>query len=155
MVPGDGLLQRLVEPRPALMILADGLVVVPQRDAGPGRQLLDGLDEVEMLHLPDEGDDVAFGATPEAVVEAQFRVEGEGWGPLGVKRAQADPAGPDPTEGQVLGRHRHEVGGGPGPGDVLVDYPHVPTLRRNPAGLGGVFVIGLRPDLNFADLVSV
>ena len=73
-VPGDGLRQRLVVPRSALPILADRLVVVPQRDAGPGRQLLHGLYEVEMLQLPDEGDDVAGGATSEAVVEPQFHV---------------------------------------------------------------------------------
>ena len=71
-----------------------------------------------------------------------------------VKRAQADPPGPDPAQGQVLDGHRDEVGGSPDPGDVLVDYPHVPTLGRNPVGLDGVFVIGLRPDLT-CRLVSV
>ena len=62
-------------PRPALMIPAGGLVVVPQRDPGPSCQALDRFHEVEMLDVAEEGDDIALGPTPEAVIEAQLRVQ--------------------------------------------------------------------------------
>jgi hypothetical protein len=122
-----------VDPRAALVVAAGRLIVVAQGDAGPGGQLLDGLHEVEVLDLAHEGDHVALGTAPEAVVEAQLGVEGKRRALLRVKRAQAHPPGSNPTQGQVLAGHRHEVGGGADPGDVLVDYPHVTTLRRLPA----------------------
>ena len=77
MVPLDCPLEGLVDPRAPLVVTVRRLIVVAQGDAGPGRQLLDGLHEVEVLDLANERDHVAFGTAPEAVVQAQLGVEGK------------------------------------------------------------------------------
>ncbi len=121
------------------MVPAGGFVVVPQADAGPGGQSLDRLDEVEVLHLAEEGDDVTLGPATEAVVHAEFGVDGERRALLGVERAQADPPGAHPAQRQVLAGQSHEVRGRPHPGDVLFDYAHSRDLRH----AGGELPLGL------------
>ena len=67
----------LAETLLALAVLADGDVVVAERDAGARRQSFDGLDEVEMLDLPDERDRVAALLATEAVAREDVVFERE------------------------------------------------------------------------------
>ena len=135
-VPGDGLLQRLVEPRSALVVAAGGLVVVAQRDAGPGRQLLDGLDEVEMLQLPDEGDDVAFGAAAEAVVEAQLGVDARTTGSSRCGTGTGRPSGTRPGAGP--GARTATATKSVAARTLAMSSSTIPTSDLTaPAGLGG------------------
>src|SRR5262245_34760690 len=55
-------------------------------EAGPPRQDLEGTTEAHLVVLPDETDDVAAGAAPEAVEESPTRGDGEGRRPLLVER---------------------------------------------------------------------
>ena len=77
MVPDHGLLHGVEQLGPALVVLADLLVLV-QRDPGPVGQEAHGIDEVEVLRGTDEGDGVARGLAAEAVVEALLGVDAEG-----------------------------------------------------------------------------
>ena len=57
-VPLHGALHGL-EQFGATLVVASHLLVLVQRDAGPVGQETDGVDEVEVVHGPDEGDGVA------------------------------------------------------------------------------------------------
>ena len=71
------------------------LGVLVQRDVGPVGQQAHGIDEVEVLRGPDEGDGIARGVAAEAVVEALLGVDAERRALLGVERAQPGPAPSD------------------------------------------------------------
>ena len=68
----------LAEALLALAVLADGDVVVPERDAGTRREPFDRFDEVEVLDLSDERDRVAALLATEAVAREDVVFEGEG-----------------------------------------------------------------------------
>ena len=91
MVPGHGPLHGVEQLGPALAVLAD-LGVLVQHHAGPVGQQPHGIDEVEVLGVPDEGDGITRGLAAEAVVEALLGVDAERGALLGVERAQAGPA---------------------------------------------------------------
>jgi hypothetical protein len=76
-IPLDRLGDGVVEAGPLLVLPAGRCVVVVKGDAGPGRELLDCFHEIELLGLPDKGDDIAPGATAEAVVQALVGVDGK------------------------------------------------------------------------------
>ena len=126
--------------RPDVGVLVDG-------DAGLVGQPAHGVDEVEVLDGPDEGDGVALGLAAEAVVEALFGVDAERRRLLGVERAQADPAPTLPLQGGVLPDQGDDVGGRPDPGDVLVGDAHrLSTVpRRCPPRPSADAVGGRRP----------
>ena len=114
----------LAETLLALAVLADGDVVVTERDAGAARQPFDGLDEVEVLDLPDERDRVAALLTTEAVINRKFGIDRERGSLLGVERTQAHEPAADALEGDVLPGQRHQVGRLADPGDVVVEDAH-------------------------------
>ena len=132
----------------ALAVLAQ-LGVLVERHPGPVGQQADGIDEVQVLGGPDEGDGITRGLAAEAVVEALLGVDAERGALLGVERAQAGPAPPDPLEGGVLADEGHDVGGRPDLGHVLVRYGHATTVPRRCArpvqGLLGLGVAGAPP----------
>src|SRR5690606_31100305 len=103
------------------------------------RQLLDRTDEVEVLDLAHEGDGVALGVAPEAVVEAELGVHRERGRLLAVERAQPLVPPADPPQLEVLADEGDDVGGLPDPHHVLVDDPHgcrtVPADGRGPPGV--------------------
>ena len=74
-----------------------GLGVLVQGHPGPVGQEPHGVDEVEVLGGPDEGDGVARGLAAEAVVEALLGVDAERGALLGVERAQARSSGGRPA----------------------------------------------------------
>ena len=75
-VPDHGPFQRVEELDPPLAVLAH-LGVLMESHAGPVGQQPHGVDEVEMLHLPHEGDGIPRGLAAEAVVEALLGVHAE------------------------------------------------------------------------------
>ena len=119
MVEGDRLVhdaeQRLA-PIAVELVFAAG--VVADRDAGSCRQTLDRLHEVAALDVTKKGDGVTRGLATEAEVETLLGIDRERCGLLGVKRAQADVAAPDPLERRVFPNEGEDVGRGP-------DLPHV------------------------------
>ena len=123
-VPVDGLLHRLHEAGAPLAGLALALVRVAQRDARPSGEELDGADEVEVLHLPDEGDDVAAHLTAPAAVQAELLVHVEARRLLRVERTEPDPPLARAAELGVLRDHADDVGGLPYGHDVVVDDAH-------------------------------
>ena len=130
MVPLDGALHGLAERRGALGRRAGVLGrVVAQSYPGPRRQGLDRRDEVEVLGLTQEADGVAPGLAAEAVVPAQLAVDRERSRLFRVERAQADPAGADPAQSDVLGDQGDQVRGGPDPFDVFGNNTHEERLR--------------------------
>ena len=108
----------------ALPVARGRRVVVAQLDASASGESLDRLCEVEVLDLSHEGDDVAAGLAPEAVVEALLRVDRERRGLLRVERAEAHPPASNLAQGDVLAGDLDEVDGGPHLGDVLVEDAH-------------------------------
>ena len=129
MVPGHGPLHGLEQTGPALAV-PPRLGVLVQGYPGPIGQEADGVDEIEVLHLPHEGDGVPRGLAAEAVVEALLGVDAEGRALLGMERAQSGPAPAHPLECGMLADERHDVGGRPHLGHVLVGYAHGPTVPR-------------------------
>ena len=123
MVPLDGALHG-VEQLGTALVVAPHLLVLVQGDAGPVGQEPDGVDKVEVVHRPHEGDGVAGLLAAEAVVEAFLGVDAEGGRLLGVERAQTTPAAADLLERRVLADQLHDVGGRPDLGHFLVRYPH-------------------------------
>ena len=63
-----------------------GIGVLVDGDARLVGQPADGVDEVQVVDGPHEGDGVAFGLAPEAVVEALFGIDAERRRLLGVER---------------------------------------------------------------------
>ncbi len=108
----------------ALAVLADGDVVVAERDADARCEPFDSLDEVEVLDLPDERDRVAALLTTEAVIDAELGIDRERGSLLGVERAQAHEPTPDALERDVLPGQRHQVGRLADTGDVVVEDAH-------------------------------
>ena len=129
MVPDDGPLQGVEEVGAPLAVLP-GLRVLVQGDPGPVGQEPYGVDEVEMLGGPDEGDGVTRGLAAEAVVEPLLGVDAERRALLGVERAQAGPAAADPLERGVLADEGDDVGCRPHLGHILVRYRHWMTVPR-------------------------
>ena len=123
MVPLDGALHG-VEQLGSAFVVAPHLLVLVQRDAGPVGEEAHGVDEVEMVHGPHEGDGVAGLLAAEAVVEALLGVDAERRRLLGVEGAQPAPAPADLLERGVLADELHDVGGRPDLGHLLVRYPH-------------------------------
>ena len=123
MVPLDGALHGVEQLGPALVV-APHLLVLVQRDAGPVGQEADRVHEVEVVHGPHEGDGVTGLLAAEAVVEALFGIDAEGRRLLGVERAQPAPAPAHLLQRRVLADERHNVGGRPDLGHLLVRYPH-------------------------------
>ena len=130
MVPLHGALHGL-EQLGAALVVAPHLLVLVQRDAGPVGQEADGIDEIEVVHGPHEGDGVARLLAAEAVIEALLGVDTEGGRLLGVEGAEAAPAPADLLERGVLADQRHDVGGRPDLGHFLVRYPHSTTVPRS------------------------
>ena len=128
-VPDDGPLHGVEEVGPPLAVLP-GLRVLVQGDPGPVGQEPYGVDEVEVLGGPDEGDGIARGLAAEAVVEPLLGVDAERRALLGVERAQAGPAAADPLERGVLADEGDDVGCRPHLGHVLVRYRHWMTVPR-------------------------
>ncbi len=98
--------------------------VVADRDPGSCRQALYCFDEVAALDVAQEGDRVPGDLTPEAVVEAFFGVDRERCRLLGMKRAQADIAPPNPLERRVLTYQGEDVGCGADRSHVVVGNRH-------------------------------
>ena len=67
MIPGDGALHDIKELF-ALLTNGTGTLVVLEFNTGTTREILDGLNEVEVLGFADEGDGIALGVTAKAVV---------------------------------------------------------------------------------------
>src|SRR5437762_10673850 len=105
-----------------------------QLDPGTARQALHGVDEVEVVHLPHEGDDVATLLTAETMEESFLAVDGERRRLLRMERAQPLPALPDLLEGDVLAGDLHEIGCRPHPSDVVRHDPHEVTVSRRSDG---------------------
>ena len=80
----------LREPRPGPAVTLDDLAAALVRDAvaDPVRQLLDGLDEPDVLHLHEEGEDIPALARGEAVEIAVLRAHVERRGLLVLERRQ-------------------------------------------------------------------
>ncbi len=116
-VPVDGLLHG-VEQLGAPLVVAPHLLVLVQRDAGPVGQEADGVDEVEVVHGPHEGDGVARLLAAEAVVEALLGVDAERRRLLGVEGAQPAPAPAHLLERGVLADERPRCRWPPGPGPL-------------------------------------
>ena len=100
-------------------------VGITKRDARFHRELFNSSDKVEMLNLADKGDDVAFRATPEAVIELLLGIDRERTGLLLVKWAQALPPATDSFQLNMLGDDRDNVSGIPYRCDVIVLNAHV------------------------------
>ena len=112
--------------RPAGVVLA----VVAQSYAGPRRQRLNGRGKVQVLGLAQERNSVAPHLAAEAVVDAQLPVYRERGCVFTVERAQSDPLGAHPAQGNAFGDEGHEVGGRPDPFYVLGNDPHRQRLKR-------------------------
>ena len=119
-----------VEQRGAALVVAARLPVLVQRDAGPVGQEPHGVDEVEVVHGPDEADGVARLLATEAVVHPVLGVDAEGRRLLGVERAQAAPAPAHLLEQGVLADEGDDVGGRPDLSDLLVRYTHTRNVPR-------------------------
>ncbi len=124
MVPGHRPLHGLEQLGPPLAVGAVGGVLADGHP-GPVGQESNGVDEVQVLGRPDEGDGVARGLAPEAVVEALLGVDAERGRLLGVEGAEPDPAPPLLAQGGVLADEGHDVGRRPHLGHVLIGDPHV------------------------------
>ena len=98
--------------------------VVPQRDPGFGRESLDRVGELEALDLTDEGDGVAALLTPEAVVDAELRIDRETRRLLAVKGTETRKASAAPFERDVFADQRDDVGGLPNSCNVFFEDPH-------------------------------
>ena len=122
-----------VEQLGATLVVAARLLVFVQRDAGAVGQEAHGVDEVEVVHGPHEADGVARLLAAEAVVHPVLGVDAEGRRLLGVEGAQPAPAPAHLLEQGVLADERHDVGGRPDLGDLLVRYPHTRNGTAAPA----------------------
>ena len=132
MVPLHGPLHGVEELRAALVVPARLLVLV-ERDAGPVGQQAHGVDEIEVLHGPDEGDGVPRGLAAEAVVEALLGVHAERGRLLGVERAQPAPAPPHLLERGVLADQGDESVAAR---TWAISSSGIPTARRYRGALG-------------------
>ena len=109
-VPLDGALHGVAERRRTLGRRAGMLGrVVAESDPGAGSQGFDRRYEVEVLGLTEEADGVAVSLATEAVIPAELGVDRERTRLFRVERAQADPAGADPAQSDVLGDQGDQV----------------------------------------------
>jgi hypothetical protein len=170
-VPLGGLLHGVPEHLAPLAVTT-GVGVLPDGDAGLVGQSPHRIDEIEVLGLPDEGDGVALGLTPEAVVEALVGVDAEGRGLLPVEGTQAHPAATLALQCGVLPDEGDDVGRLPDPGHVLVGDAHRsrryrvghparpgpaarrgpscaqrPVLARRPAALAAPLALAFDPEV--------
>src|SRR6185369_6943028 len=102
----------VVQPEERLA-LAGGRVVVAALGQGhpvAARQPLDDLGELEVLHLHQEGEDVAAGTTPEAVEDAALLVHRERGRLFGMEGTEPDVIPPDALHPDLRGHDLEDVG---------------------------------------------
>ena len=124
MIPLDGRAHRVDQLLAASPILALSPRGVAELNAGFGRQLLDGGDEIDVLDLLHEREDITRCTTSEALVASGLLTDVERGTSLGMKRTQADPVAADASQCDVL---LHDIGnrnGGPKLFEIFFDNRH-------------------------------
>ena len=98
---------------------------IAKRDARFHGEFFNRSDKVEVLDLAHKRNDIALGATPEAVIELLLGIDRERTRLLLVEWAEALPAPTDSFQLNMLGDDRDNVSGIPYRCDVIVLNAHV------------------------------